>query len=281
MKDGMKTDINIGLSGSKLQILPEGLIRKYSPGTHFGNRFKLQIEKQLEFSKNNFHNFFTPNITQHNSEYFDMQYIPGESYNEFFSKCNKQDLDNIVDVCTNYFNHLLSTSKKYSNKEIKYLLVNKLNKIKHKSEHSDFIEFIIKKVDYAYFDDIPKTPCHGDFTVANMIFFKGKICCIDFLDSYIDTVLMDMVKLKQDIYYTWILDINESNLRIRQSFDYLWNKLYLQFKKYYNLEFTNFITILNWLRIEPYVKTDIQKTVLNNKIISSKYYEEFINSYSR
>ena len=90
-----------------------------------------------------------------------------------------------------------------------------------------------------------------------------------------------MVKLKQDIYYTWILDINESNLRIRQSFDYLWNKLYLQFKKYYNLEFTNFITILNWLRIEPYVKTDIQKTVLNNKIISSKYYEEFINSYSR
>ena len=281
MKDGMKTDINIGLSGSKLQILPEGLIRKYSPGTHFRNRFKLQIEKQLEFSKNNFHNFFTPNITQHNSEYFDMQYIPGESYNEFFSKCNKQDLDNIVDVCTNYFNYLLSSSKKYSNKEIKFLLVNKLNKIKHKSEHSDFIEFIIKKIDYAHFDDIPKTPCHGDFTVANMIFFKGKICCIDFLDSYIDTVLIDMVKLKQDIYYTWILDINKSNLRIRQSFDYLWNKLYLQFKEYYNLEFTNFITILNWLRIEPYAKTDMQKSVLNNKIVSSKYYEEFINSYSR
>ena len=90
-----------------------------------------------------------------------------------------------------------------------------------------------------------------------------------------------MVKLKQDIYYEWILNINEGNLRIRQGFNYLWNKLYSKFKQYYNLEFTNFITILNWLRIEPYIKTDKQKRVLNSNIISSKYYEEFINSYSR
>ena len=280
MKDGMKTDINIGLSGSKLELLPKGLIRKYSPGDHFNDRFKLQIEKQIAFSKDNFNNLFTPDITQYTNEYFDMQYIPGESYNEFFSKSNKQDLDNIVNICINYFNKALLSSETYTDDDIKSLLIDKFNKLKKESTYCNYIHYIIDKINCTQFSNIPKTPCHGDFTVANMIFFKGKICCIDFLDSYIETVIVDMVKLKQDIYYTWILDTNKGNLRIRQSFNYLWNKIYSQFKQYYNLEFTNFITILNWLRIEPYVKTDKQKIVLNNKIISSKYYEEFINSYS-
>lgn len=277
----MKTDINIGLSGSKLEILPEGLIRKYSPGDYFNDRFKLQIDKQIAFSKNNHNNLFTPDIVHYNDEYFDMQYILGESYNEFFSKCNKQDLDNIVNICSNYFNKILSSSEKYTDENIKYLLIDKFNRLKKESTYSKYIDYIIQEINSSQFHDIPKTTCHGDFTVANMIFFKGKICCIDFLDSYIETVIVDMVKLKQDIYYEWILNINEGNLRIRQGFNYLWNKLYSKFKQYYNLEFTNFITILNWLRIEPYIKTDKQKRVLNSNIISSKYYEEFINSYSR
>ena len=277
----MKTDINIGLSGSKLEILPEGLIRKYSPGDYFNDRFKLQIDKQIAFSKNNHNNLFTPDIVHYHDEYFDMQYILGESYNEFFSKCNKQDLDNIVNICSNYFNKILSSSEKYTDENIKYLLIDKFNRLKKESTYSKYIDYIIQEINSSQFHDIPKTTCHGDFTVANMIFFKGKICCIDFLDSYIETVIVDMVKLKQDIYYEWILNINEGNLRIRQGFNYLWNKLYSKFKQYYNLEFTNFITILNWLRIEPYIKTDKQKRVLNSNIISSKYYEEFINSYSR
>ena len=267
----MKTDINIGLSGSKLEILPEGLIRKYSPGDYFNDRFKLQIDKQIAFSKNNHNNLFTPDIVHYNDEYFDMQYILGESYNEFFSKCNKQDLDNIVNICSNYFNKILSSSEKYTDENIKYLLIDKFNRLKKESTYSKYIDYIIQEINSSQFHDIPKTTCHGDFTVANMIFFKGKICCIDFLDSYIETVIVDMVKLKQDIYYEWILNINEGNLRIRQGFNYLWNKLYSKFKQYYNLEFTNFITILNWLRIEPYIKTDKQKRVLNSNIISSKY----------
>jgi|5B_taG_2_1085324.scaffolds.fasta_scaffold00071_8 hypothetical protein len=281
MKDGMRTDINIGLSGSKLKILNKGLIRKYSPGNYFKDRFKLQIEKQLTFSKSNFYKLSTPRIVRYTDEYFDMEYIPGESYNEFFNKCNKQDLDNIVNICIDYFEKILLSSESYTDSDIKSLLTDKFNKVKKESSHSGYINYITHKINSTEFNNIPKSSCHGDFTVANMIFFKGNISCIDFLDSYIETVLVDMVKLKQDIYYEWILDINESNLRIRQSFNYLWNKIYSKFKQYYNLEFTNFITILNWLRIEPYIKTDKQKIVLNNNIINSKYYEEFINSYSR
>jgi hypothetical protein len=281
MKGGMKTDINIGLSGSKLKILEGGVIRKYSPGEHFEDRFKLQIEKQLLFVDNKTSNIVTPAIYTHTREYFDMQYIPGESYNEFFSKSSKQDLDNISSTCIEYFNNQLRNSENFKNNEVLELIKSKLNKVKLESTHKDYIDYIIDKVNSTNFNNVPKSDCHGDFSVSNMIFFKGKLCCIDFLDSYIDTVIVDMVKLKQDLYYKWILDINKSNLRIRQSFNYLWSKIYSEFKQYYNLEFTEFITILNWLRIEPYLKTEVQKKVLNNKIISSKYYEEFISSSSR
>jgi len=277
----MKTDINIGLSGSKLEIIKEGVIRKHSPGEYFKDRFKLQIEKQISFNKSKVGNIITPEIIKQSSSYFDMQYIPGESYNEFFSKSNKQDLDNIANICIEYFNKYLNNSKRFSNKEVKSLLSNKIKKVKVNSTYKEYIEYIIQKINNTEFHNIPKSNCHGDFSVSNMIFFKGKLCCIDFLDSYIDTIIVDMVKLKQDLYYKWILDINSSNLRIRQSFNYLWNKIYLEFKQYYNLEFTDFITTLNWLRIEPYVSTEKQRRVLDNKITSSKYYEEFISSHSR
>ncbi len=277
----MKTDINIGLSGSKLEIIKEGVIRKHSPGEYFKDRFKLQIEKQISFNKSKVGNIITPEIIKQSSSYFDMQYIPGESYNEFFSKSNKQDLDNIANICIEYFNKYLTNSKRFSNKEVKSLLSNKIKKVKVNSTYKEYVEHIIQKINNTEFHNIPKSNCHGDFSVSNMIFFKGKLCCIDFLDSYIDTIIVDMVKLKQDLYYKWILDINESNLRTRQSFNYLWNKIYLEFKQYYNLEFTDFITILNWLRIEPYVSTEQQRRVLNSKITNSKYYEEFTSSHSR
>lgn len=281
MKDGMKTDINIGLSGSKLKIRPGGVIRKYSPGTHFEDRFELQVKKQLDFVEKNKTKMVTPKIYEYSKEYFDMEYIPGESYKDFFSKCNKQDLDNLANTYINYFKNKLEKVESYTDSEVRKLLVYKLIGVRSKSTHREYINYIIEKVNKANYHSIPKTDCHGDFSVSNMIFFKGTVCCIDFLDSYIDTVIVDMVKLKQDLHYKWILDINKSNLRIRQSFNYLWNKIYSEFKEYYNLEFTDIITILNWLRIEPYITTGKQKEVLNRKITNSKYYEEFTSTNSR
>ena len=282
MRDGTKTDINIGLSGSELKIISGKIIRKYCPNSNFVNRFKIQIDKQIQFNNlNKNENLFTPSVIDYNLEYFDMQYIPGESYKEFFSKCTKQDLDLIVDSYSTYIKNLLSNSEYWETLEVKNKILTKLQSLKFKSKYKDYIFFLERSCNKIDFERIPKTLCHGDFSVANMIFFKGKVCCIDFLDSFIDTVIVDLVKLQQDLKYGWILDINNSSLRVRQSFKYLWDKVYLQFYKYYDLEFTKIITILNWLRIEPYLKTKKQKLTLDKFITNSNYYEEFNNSNSR
>jgi len=283
-KGGMKTDINIGLSGSKLKILPGNIIRKYCPDLGFADRFKIQIDKQILFhSKSvNKQSLFTPYIIKHTSTHFDMQYISGESYQDYFSKCTKEDLDNLYCIYTDYIKNLISSSESYINSdEIQIKLITKLKNLKSSSKYIDYIQFLKNKVKTTQFSKVNKTDYHGDFSVANMIFFKSKVCCIDFLDSYIDTGIVDLVKLQQDLKYGWVLDNNTSNLRIRQSFKYLWDKLYLEFKKYYDLELTKIITILNWLRIEPYISTNKQKLILDKFITNSQYYEEFNNSNSR
>ena len=46
--------------------------------------------------------------------------------------------------------------------------------------------------------NIYKNVCHGDLTLSNLIFKNNEIYCIDFLDSFIDSPIIDLVKLKQD-----------------------------------------------------------------------------------
>jgi len=278
----MKTDINIGLSGSELKLISGKVIRKYCPTGSFTERFKIQIDKQIKFGSINKDNvLFTPSVLGYNNQYFDMQYIPGESYKEFFSKCSKEDLDSIFYSLSLYMKNLLSTSQFWDPTEVKNKILNKTQSLKTNSKYKNYLVFLENICNKTTFNNIPKSSCHGDFSVANMIFFKGRVCCIDFLDSYIDTIIVDLVKLQQDLKHGWVLDINESNLRIRQSFKYLWDKIYSQFNNYYDLEFTKIITILNWLRIEPYLKTKKQKLILDKFITNSNYYEEFNNSYSR
>ena len=78
----------LGLSGCNLEIITDNIIRKYSCGRNYNNRLNIQIDKQNFFSKNIFSNFDTPKIIQKyedNLIYFDMEYIKGCNYYEYFS----------------------------------------------------------------------------------------------------------------------------------------------------------------------------------------------------
>jgi len=47
-------------------------------------------------------------------------------------------------------------------------------------------------------------PCHGDLTLSNMILSPSKgLVLIDFLDTYFESPLQDVAKLRQDFYYGW------------------------------------------------------------------------------
>ena len=281
MKDGTKTDINIGLSGCILKLVGNNVIRKSSPTKQFNQRLEHQINKQVSFSNTIYTNIYTPKIYNSTPGCFDMEYIPGENYMDFFSKASKEDLDLTYINLTNYFDTIQSNKKYYNSKVVKSKLNNKLNSLSSNSQYKNFINYIIDKVNTLEFNNIPKTFCHGDLSLTNIIFYKKRLYFIDFLDSYIDTFIVDLVKIQQDLQYKWALNIHNGNLRTDQSFNYLWGKIYTKYQEYYSLEFTKIVNILNWLRIEPYLTQPKHKEVLNHIITNLEYYEEFNNTNSR
>jgi|TARA_R110000803_G_scaffold37180_3_gene80103 hypothetical protein len=281
MKDGTKTDIKIGLSGCTLKMVDGKIIRKSSHKKSFNNRLNTQVDKQLSFNNIIQSDFHTPQIYKSGVGYFDMEYIPGESYYNFFNKCSKQDLDNLLLKIKSYFNELQTYKKPYTPLILKQKLNTKLDSLYKNSNYKPFIKYLVKNLDNNSFNNIPKTFCHGDLSLTNIIFYKNRAYLIDFLDSYVDSFIVDLVKLQQDLRFKWALNIHGGNLRIHQCFNYLWDNLYSEYKEYYDLEFTKIVNILNWLRIEPYLSDKKHKDVLKSIITNLEHYEEFNSTNSR
>ena len=66
---------------------------------------------------------------------------------------------------------------------------------------------------------IPVGICHGDLTFSNMLFNGNNYYLIDFLDSFVESPLLDIVKLRQDSAYLWsqlmyIYDYDKIRLKI-------------------------------------------------------------------
>jgi len=120
---------------------------------------------------------------------------------------------------------------------------------------------------------IPQTFCHGDLTFTNIIFNKNRLYLIDFLDCFIDSFLCDLIKLKQDLYYHWSLDVQGvKSLRIRQIYSFLWEKLEKRYCEYVDTIEFNVLDILNTLRIEPYLTNEDQRLIIKRMLKCSSLY---------
>ena len=193
------TKLNTGLSGCSLELINDRVLRKYSPTTDYNSRLLSQADKQVVFGNRIYKNIDAPKVYDTQQNYFDMEYIAGKSFEEFFSVASANDIEFVVSTLFDYFDTLISTARNFdaTNK-----ILTKIDSLKEKSSHKKYIEFLRK-----YVEDnriiVPHTFCHGDLTFANIIFHKNRLFFIDFLDCYVDTFLSDLVKLKQDLHHLW------------------------------------------------------------------------------
>jgi thiamine kinase-like enzyme len=127
---------------------------------------------------------------------------------------------------------------------------------------------------------VPKSFCHGDLTFTNVLFHKNRLFFIDFLDSYVDSFICDLIKLKQDLYYFWSLKVqNIDSLRIKQIYKFIWDKLYRRYSSYIDSDGFKILDTLNSLRIEPYLTNQYQRDILYKIIENSNLYEKFNRAY--
>ena len=262
------TKLNTGLSGCSLELINDRVLRKYSPTTDYNSRLLSQADKQVVFGNRIYKNIDAPKVYDIQKNYFDMEYIAGKSFEEFFSIASVNDVEFVVSTLFDYFDALISTAR---NIDATKQILDKLDSLKEKSSYPKYIEFLRK-----YVEDkriiVPHTFCHGDLTFANIIFHQNRLFFIDFLDCYVDTFLSDLVKLKQDLHHLWaVRNQDVYTARIHQIYEYIWDKLEIRYTDYLTDGF-HILDVMNALRIEPYLTSDSQRVILEGIVKSTELY---------
>ena len=105
------TKLNIGLSGCSLELINDRVLRKYSPTTDYNSRLLSQADKQVVFGDRIYKNIDAPKVYDIQKNYFDMEYVAGKSFDEFFSIASVNDIEFVVSTLFDYFDTLISTSR--------------------------------------------------------------------------------------------------------------------------------------------------------------------------
>ena len=270
-----------GLSGCKLKLLNNTTLRKYSSSEEYNSRLLKQIYKQNFFYNLILKNIDTPKVLNVNKEnlcFFDMEYIPGMSFYDFFSSANKENIDFVIETLFSYFDY---TSSRFKMVESNIQILDKIQTLKENSQYKNFIDYLENLIKGNPII-VPNTFCHGDLTFSNILFHPNRLFFIDFLDCYVDSFLCDLVKIKQDLYYLWSLKVqNLCSVRVIQIYRHIWKKLEDRYEYFIRTTSFDVLDAMNILRLEPYLTNSHQRVILKRVLSSTKLYEEFNHSYGR
>ena len=199
----------IGHSGCQILLINKNektFVRKISKDIDYNNRMKLQCEKQEKFSHEK---IFAPKILSKGYHsglfYFDMEFVNGVKFNDFIKVNTIEKTNFFFSIILDFiFENIIDQNINFED-EIK----NKINSI----TATNLIDNnIINNLKISSNKSLPSGYCHGDLTFENIIIANGKIYLIDFLDSYIDTPIVDISKLLQELDLNWSNRNNQSNL---------------------------------------------------------------------
>jgi hypothetical protein len=276
----MRNNIKIpGHSGSKILIDYDKQNNVFIKKISSDKRLIRQSKKQKIFINRSDHINITASeiikecfINKHNEYEFHMKYIEGLDMIEYFRLASLKDLEMFTKNLFRYFNKIIVNSKIYknANKDISnkidsvyYALLD--NELIKKSNKEKFLVNIIDElIKELRSKDIilPVGDCHGDLTLSNMIYntHSKKIILFDFLDTYFESPVQDMIKIKQDLTFNWTFqkfsnkeEVDKNRLKIIRNYLDVKFENYFKSFEFYNENY-NVLQILNLLRVLVYTK---------------------------
>lgn len=273
-----------GRSGCELVVEYQNsyaIIRKYSSSVKYNHRLIKQAEKQKNFYiSNRIPAFFTPEILEINNEindfaWFTMHYVFAEKYSDYLEQITIKQLKKLIQTFIKYLDQSFNNAQKEQVNEAIFL--NKFNEIRTNiiqnqlPEATYFLQVIDQLESNIPITSLPIGPCHGDFTFSNILFDDHEMFLLDFLDSFIESPMIDLVKLRQDTCYKWSIMLE------KQMPQYKVNKL-TQVFNYFDLELETycknlglqdwyvFLQAVNLLRIVPYLKIQTEILFIKNAL---------------
>ncbi len=192
-----------------------------------------------------------------------MEYIGLLTCNRFIERAGLNSLERLAHLLWQVIEQELSWSQDRSI-ECR-LFVDKIEDIRRRT-HARASEQVDSRLDSirSWFESqgsltLPCSVCHGDLTLSNILVSPDgtRLAMIDFLDSFVDSPVLDMVKLRQDTLFGWSTRLAADPLaqpRACQAMHHLDRLLHSRFVScpFYNRYHTG-LQSLNLARTLPYL----------------------------
>lgn len=253
-----------GNSGCSIHLMSgDGLfVRKTSTSVGYNVRLEQQCAKQCCFHSNILK---TPKVFAQGYIdgyfYFDMEYVVGVKLSDYIYQNPISRVYPKLDAVLDF----IRANNTIENQSTQVFIESKLTHIQpHTSQVLEYKQFEV--------DSVPVSYCHGDLTLENIIVASdGTLYVIDFLDSYINSRLVDYSKLMQDLYFLWSWR-NQNNVPLTKVVllrDYLAHTIDdIEFAKAYQLMRINLLRILPYIEKNSILYKSIHNFVFNNENIN-------------
>lgn len=261
-----------GHSGCQIDVVNEDdgiYVYKSTADPKYLKRLSLQAKKQMAASGVEYQHIRVPKIFELKENdattIIKMQYIYSKNFIEFFEQAGFEQVDYLIGALEYFVEHEISKCELQMVSPV--IFQNKFAEIKGKCltnplyDGNEDILNILNRSEQIFQSlselTIPVGICHGDLTFSNILFNGNNYYLIDFLDSFIETPLQDIVKIRQDTAYRW------SQLMYTKPYDatrlrIVCNKIDCEIDQYFTRKYQWYsdnyrvMQLMNILRILPY-----------------------------
>lgn len=277
-----------GHSGCAIEVVRENrdlFVYKSTNDINYASRLVNQAKKQQEAGRFEYQHIRVPVIFDVKRDFkgalIKMEYVYSKNFVEYFENAGFEQINYLIKALEYFLEKEISVS------DMSYVpssvLTDKFADVKKKTLSNKSLEgdsevvLLLDKAETVFSEIgdlfLPIGRCHGDLTFSNILFNGNNYYLIDFLDSFIESPMLDIVKLRQDTAYRWsqlmyTKSFDSVRLRIvsekidKEIDDYFTAK-YDWYQKYYKL-----LQLMNFLRIIQYAH-DLKIIKFLKQVISS------------
>lgn len=274
-----------GHSGCQIDVVREdGKLYVYKSTYDKGylNRLCLQGEKQQSAFNLGLQHIRVPEVfdisRDEDSATIKMEYVYSKSFVGYFEYAGFEQISYFIDALCLFLDYEVKNSDMQLVKAD--VLREKFADVRKKTLSNSAlmgdtdVQAILDK-SAKYFEEaedmmLPIGKCHGDLTFSNIMFNGNNYYLIDFLDSFVESPLLDIVKLRQDSAYMWSQLMYKGTfdpIRLKIVSDKIDSEIVRYASQYEWYRYYKLFQLMNFLRILQYAKEDkvidYLKTVIN------------------
>lgn len=264
-------DIQVkGHSGCQIDVKREKdslFVYKSTRDLHYFDRLQLQAKKQQDAEQLELQHIRVPKIfdvyKDNYSVTIKMEYVYSKNFIGYFEYAGFEQIS--------YFIKALCLFLDYEIKNSPILTVNgdvvkrKFDDVYQKTINNkalnndrEILELMNKSaIHFANIKDmlLPIGKCHGDLTFSNILFNGNNYYLIDFLDSFIESPLLDIVKIRQDSAFLWsklMFEGNYDEIRLKIVADKIDQEIVNYASQFEWFRYYPLFQLMNFLRVLQY-----------------------------